>query len=260
MINIGPPAFQCMTRGQRTNKAYSARSTPRENSGALWPSVIASWRNYPAQLTLASKWVGGKAFGLFQLPEAWVPRFVVLTPAFQERFKLTGNALRTLRQLNDEERDLIQEFLRTASADGVIPRHFLIRSNSVSEDLLLRGAFKSYPVEPTEEAIAEGIAAVLNGSVNETMCVILQAAIEPGLPGHMSNERRITPDIKRWLIEGMAPSAMELHQQFVRAGNPGRTEPLFARTEKDVSAALRRVAGMAPSAMELHQQFVRAGN
>ncbi|MBE0542398.1 MAG: nucleoside triphosphate pyrophosphohydrolase [Verrucomicrobia bacterium] len=186
--------------------------------------------------------IGGKAVGLFQLPEEWVPRFVVLTQAFQERLKRTKTALTTLHQLPDEDRELIEEFLRTASPEGGLPRRILIRSNSTMENLLLRGAYKSYVAPPTDEAIAEGIALVLESPSTEAMCVILQAAIEPGLLGHMSNERRITPNKKRWLIEGLSPDE-EIHQQFVRAGGAGRADPLFARTEKDVANVLRRVAG-----------------
>jgi len=146
-----------MSKGERRNQGDSTRSTRRQNAQVLWPAVIASWKDYPPQLTLDSQRVGGKAVGLFQLPAPWVPRFIVLTQAFQERFKRTKDALRTLRQLPETERELISEFVQTGSIEGGVPRHVLIRSNSSAEDLLLRGAYKSYPVTPTDEAIADGL-------------------------------------------------------------------------------------------------------
>jgi predicted house-cleaning noncanonical NTP pyrophosphatase (MazG superfamily) len=217
--------------------------SPRVGSGLAkaYPAVIASWV-CPDDLASDVTALGAKAVGLFKLPSVWVPRFLVLTSNFWALFKKTGTAAEVILKLPDEEKSLLANFLAGRFPEEGSRKHFLVRSNSVVEGLARRGSYETYVVEGSSAAVASAIDLLFSKAGPEAMCVILQAAIEPMLPGHMSNERRLTANKKRWLIEGLSRSD-EIHQQFVHARAPADATALMAGNEKEVTNHLRSVAG-----------------
>jgi hypothetical protein len=145
-----------------------------------------------------------------------------------------------INSLAASETAKLKEFVSFARSNNT---RVLVRSNAPNEDLTNRGAHRSYAVDCNIDAISEAINAVL-GSGSSSMFVILQHAIEPGTPGHMSNERRVTSLHNRWLVEGLYHSEVEQHQQFIRATKQKDVgDPLFARTDKQLLDRLRGVAG-----------------
>jgi len=157
------------------------------------PCVLASWEQYPSSLTDDHYFAGAKATGLFKLPKSWVPRFFVLTSAFQALVEKETSVTRALRALPKADQDLIDEFFADIIAEQGGSAKVLVRSNSTVEDLTVRGAYKSYTVKATEDALPEAITAILAVPPTEPMCALVQLAIEPGWLGHMSNERRVSP-------------------------------------------------------------------
>jgi predicted house-cleaning noncanonical NTP pyrophosphatase (MazG superfamily) len=188
-----------------------------------------------------SGFIGVKAAGLFRLPREWISPFLVLTKSFSTLHARWQSFECAFSRLSKNEQELLRRF-----CNAEIRRHgnetaILVRSNASSEDISSRGHYQSYNSEPSVEKIAETVDAVLRQSPDQ-MCVLLQRGIEPGVVGHMSNERRVSADKRRWLIEGMLPHTAIQHR-FVRAARSAKTSPLYASTPANVVTCLQRVAG-----------------
>jgi predicted house-cleaning noncanonical NTP pyrophosphatase (MazG superfamily) len=74
------------------------------------------------------------------------------------------------------------------------------------------------------------------------MYVLVQTGIDPSWGGHMSNERRVTDDRGKWLIEGLGERA-DFDQRFIRALRPEPPQPLVASDKRQLVGALAMVAG-----------------
>lgn len=207
----------------------------------LYPQVIASWDPLPHELSGSERLIGGKAIGLLRLPPEWVPRFIVLTAAFYEVTRRQGHARRGLELLPSPDRELFANFMQMMLSQGA-PRHILVRSNAPNEDLSIRGAFSSIAAEPTIAESSRAIDQVFGSAHPEPMCVILQEAVEPGVLGHMSNERRVSQTRKRWPVEGLGTRGTDPWGIVIGVGRTTSARPLNARTEKEVSKCLRTVA------------------
>jgi predicted house-cleaning noncanonical NTP pyrophosphatase (MazG superfamily) len=210
---------------------------------SLRAHILASGAGAGELLNDAS-YVGGKAVGLLRLPVGWVPPFVVLTRAFRDLVLERGGVASALQALSEHEIGTFDNLLHDArdavdnsSQTGLL----LVRSNGAHEKLSDRGTYQSYSVPPARDEVANAIEAVMY-SGGADMFVIVQRAVEPGLLGHLSNERRVTPDPKRWLVEGLHRGT-DLQQTFVSARKSfQQVEALHARSEKEVTRELRRVA------------------
>jgi predicted house-cleaning noncanonical NTP pyrophosphatase (MazG superfamily) len=211
------------------------------HSSAELPLVIASWLDNSRELTTEKEFVGSKAAGLLQLPQEWVPIFVVLTAGFWDLARTCGSVATALDKLPDIERRHFQELRAFAEQNA---GKILVRSNAPDEDLADRGTYRSYTVSPNVETIAEAVTNIF-GSSGKIMCIVLQSAVEPGLQGHMSNERRVSSKPSRWLVEGLFGRGLEPEQRFISA-NGVRTPSgrLHARNEKELIEQLRTVAAV----------------
>jgi predicted house-cleaning noncanonical NTP pyrophosphatase (MazG superfamily) len=203
------------------------------------PRVIASWSDTSREFVFDVNFVGAKGVGLFRLPPGWVPPFVVLTKAFSELITQSGSVANALTSLTGADRTAFRDLLDSAQRSGSA---IFVRSNSPHENLGDRGAYRSYTIEPDLRAIAEAIAAVF-ASTHAQMYVIVQVAIQPGLQGHMSNERRVTSQANRWLVEGLYGSDADLRQRFISASKfVVDVDELHASHEKELLSRLRTVA------------------
>ena len=165
-------------------------SSSYPTSASTTPVVIASWQDLPARITLDKRLVGGKAMGLFGMPREWVPPFLVLTASFQPLALAHGGAAAAMSALTVDEKAIISE-LMDRCAEIRLPTIFWCVLNSPAEDLAVRGTFSSVAAQANIESVANAIDEVLTAS-HADMCVLVQTAIEPGVVGHMSNERRVS--------------------------------------------------------------------
>ncbi len=206
--------------------------------------IMASWTSSPNYLVEDVNFVGGKARGIFMLPRDWVPPFLVLTREFYVRWRQTLSVIDTFANLPLAEQTLLDEFL-----DRIVPTFcrddtkVVIRSNSPDETLSSRGSFDSYTAEPSRKTMADSIAKLLTSSGSAVMCVVLQVAIEPGLTGHMSNERRVSHQKNHWLVEELTHGSHEVEQQMIKTSRSQVEGPLLASTASELRNALRRTAG-----------------
>jgi len=246
-VGIGSPPMGYYSRGARGNRRPSELASHRVyslvESPVPRPRVLTSWQSYPTGWTADSTYVGAKAAGLFLLPRIWVPPFLVVTSSFHSVFDEI-ETITLSEALRQDERQLLETFLHWPSQTGGRPSKVLVRSNSPSESLRDRGTYRSYLADSTLEGIADAIRA-LRRSVDQdqVMCLILQVPIEPGLMGHMSNERRVTADSNRWLIEGLNHSRPSMRHDIISSRRASAVTPsiLYAHSEREVLARLRVV-------------------
>ena len=135
------------------------------------------------------------------------------------------------------DRGLVQHLLDLATGARC---RILVRSNSPKESGASgRGIFRSVPTTSDIQQLYRAVDEVLRQDPG--LFVTLQLAIEPGLPGHMSNERRVSPRRSLWLIEDA-----DGRFQQVRIDAPGSEQPassLAATSEDELLPVLRRIAG-----------------
>ena len=204
------------------------------------PAVITSWAPANGVDLADSDFLGGKAAGLFKVPEVWVPPFVVLTAEFVSRLADADSAIDALRSLAPSELDGIYGlFSRLGSLDD----RLLVRSNAREEgESFVRGLYDSEAnVEPQIERLAEAIdrvAAQDHGQLN----LVVQRQVQHGQLGHMSNARRVSDTAAKWLVETAPPLRTQVYER-IRSVAPVPEEPLSATVRADVLHALRRVAG-----------------
>lgn len=207
------------------------------------PQIIASWKDDTKLLAGDTALIGAKAAGLLKLPRSWTPEFVVFTAEFYRCAQEAGGALAALHSLPREENELLQELLLKARAASGGQGDIYVRSNSPAETLMSRGMHRSLVSKLDSASIAEAIDSIIRRA-SGTMCILLQLVIQPALPGHMSNERRITADPKRWLVEGLEGDPRSPSQIVVASSIRTADEvSLLANGEQQILAALRRVAG-----------------
>lgn len=199
--------------------------------------VIGSWEECPPVDRSSADVLGGKAIGLLRIPAVWVPPFVVLTKRFRELWDRTSEASVAVTELPSEESSLLDRFVDMARSAN---RRILVRSNSPQETgLLSRGAFRSIPTSYDPPEPLQAVDNVLRQHPN--LFATLQMAIEPALPGHMSNERRVSPRRSLWLVED---SDGRFQQERIEA--PRLEQPptlLAAVSEAEVLQILRQVGG-----------------
>jgi hypothetical protein len=182
--------------------ASRTRKQHRDREDTLWPCVLASWQDAAANFTSNGDLIGAKALGLMQLPRAWVPPFLVLTRTFHSIWKAKRDVMRQFRELPASERELLTEFFHIVAEMHGASARVLVRSNSPSEDLRFRGAYRSYNANPNLHEVGVAIESIFKSST-DLMCAIVQAGVEPGLPGHMSNERRVSPKLSQWFVSSL---------------------------------------------------------
>ncbi|WP_339713814.1 nucleoside triphosphate pyrophosphohydrolase [uncultured Kriegella sp.] len=196
--------------------------------------VLGSWETLDIK-KLNVNFIGGKAMGLFSIPKKWTLPFLVFTKNFYKSWTKNPDVENIINDFSNIDKEILIYFLRNIISNN---SRIFIRSNSPFEDISLRGKYQSIIVSNSIENISEKISELLNSTNSDPMFLILQECISPGLPGHMSNERRISEKANRWMVE-----ISDQNQEFIVS------KPLFfdgnltAKKEKDIFSALRKVGG-----------------
>jgi predicted house-cleaning noncanonical NTP pyrophosphatase (MazG superfamily) len=156
---------------------------------------------------------GGKLEGLIQIPVPWVPPFFSISSELHRRFlseaKLGLPVMRDLLTPNESER--IEEKM---TSFGPSPENtsLIVRSDAIGEGLAERGMLKSFGCDGSLEGILTAAERVFQ-SFPDTAAIspiglIVQLFCAPALFGHLSNERRVAEEIRRWTCEMTSPHPM----------------------------------------------------
>lgn len=158
---------------------------------------------------------GLKTFGLSCLPIDWVPRYLVLPIDKFDQWRQSGH--RASGFLAKDEIQKIQDY-HTNSPEVIL------RSSSTQEGLNLRGRYKSIVSDTSEVNLSNSIQELYQDFINQEasctysdenqLAIIIQAYLPAIKWGHASNERRVTPKKKRWVIETEGPRA---NHQLIKA-------------------------------------------
>jgi hypothetical protein len=187
------------------------------------PKVLASWHAgeiAPRDLVAP---LGTKAHGLLTLPRAWVPPFVALDALAIQQYQVAEAEIAELTERSHAQ-------------------HVLLRSDGPNE-VAIPGMSRSEIARADPASVMAALAGIR--SFDAPTGAVVQPAIEPALLGLMSNERRVTPDQRRWVIEG----ELDLHgpNLYVVGATSSRgvrrTGPLLATSPNEVRARLSVVAG-----------------
>ncbi len=133
---------------------------------------------------------GLKTAGLSLLPGDWAPSFIAL------QVGLVGKVLR-----DSTVRSALADGLATLGpcSDGVI-----VRSSGVHESLDRRGALDSHRCEASLDRIVEKMVQISESTDAADLSALgfaIQRWVPPVARGHLSNERRVSRDPRRWIWE-----------------------------------------------------------
>jgi predicted house-cleaning noncanonical NTP pyrophosphatase (MazG superfamily) len=149
---------------------------------------------------------GGKFDGLSRLPTSWAPPFFVISHEIHRRWLEQGAdpKAKPADLLGLVERDWIETEVRRLGARPQSISLF-VRSNAAEEGLDQRGLLRSVRCDGTVEAIISAALEVFKASseagVSVPIGLIVQIYCSPILSGHLSNERRVSEEARRWVCE-----------------------------------------------------------
>jgi len=208
-------------------------------------AVFVPWKRPTQAGSFSSAQIGAKALGLLSLPREWVPPFIVLTSEFHSLWLAKGSVRSAFDALSPHDSAELTAFLEVAVKHrGDSERSLLVRSNAPDEDITARGSYSTFLSGADLVSLSTAVERLLAAPEdNARMCPLIQLAIGPSWPGHISNERRLSRTRQVWLIEGLSSDVGRSQGEFIRASTRRSTGALQASSESEVRTALRRVAG-----------------
>lgn len=158
---------------------------------------------------------GGKSEGLLDLPKLWVPPFFTIGPDLHRRYAASGST--TIADLVDHaEESEIRRRIRMFGDGPPEDMPLIVRSDARGEGLEQRGMLRSFPCDGTLEGVLAAAREVFESSRTGTdmpVGLIIQAHCSSVLWGHLSNERRVAEEQRRWVCE-MQASTQAAEQQL----------------------------------------------
>jgi len=215
---------------------------------------------------------GGKLEGLAPLPRKWVPYFFSISQEFHRRWIDQGSRATTEATdiLDPVEKNWIQTHVSNLG-DRPESVSLIVRSNAREEGLEQRGLLKSFRCDGTVEAIFDAAMEVFRSAAEAgivtPMGLIVQSFCAPVLSGHLSNERRVSEAIRRWICEidsssqlgkEMGPRVIKLR---VEKANVLRANELMCEDRKRLWSTLRSLGRYIYEKKERrHLEWVWDGN
>jgi len=186
---------------------------------------------------------GGKLEGLSHIPPPWVPSFFTLSEEIHRRWLEQGASvtLGPMELLDPAERNWVE---MQVSRFGGQPESvsLIVRSNAQDEGLQQRGLLRSVRCDGTLEAILSAAIEVFKSAsasaVNVPLGLIVQVFCAPILSGHLSNERRVSEETRRWVCE--VDSSNQLGKDIAPRVIKWRVEKANAIPETDLFCADRQ--------------------
>lgn len=177
---------------------------------------------------------GAKAAGLLLLPEAWVPRFVVVSTALYLEW-------RDSRRLNETT---LFEILDWGNSEGL--HSIIARSSSKNERITDRGKYRSVSAGGIERAslaaaIIDVFAYAEASDPSDEMGLVVQDFRPSAMIGHLSNEVRVSPTRNQWAYEIESPwqASKGLNSKFATSPDPAVALP-FQRSPHQTLRAIGR--------------------
>lgn len=196
---------------------------------------------------------GGKGSGLLRLPSRWYPPTLVIAPGV--RNAVTDTITADLDQVDALPDALIQ------LAEATPTRKLLLRSNTESESIVDRGAYKSLTIEPTLCSLASGMTAIWNDAAAKSASVemgfLVQPLLEVKLHGHLSNEHRLCRESTRWIHQANERTTNWRVQKDVAAPEDSYLEAASATLAEHALRSVSRALSDRPT--RLHLEWVWDG-
>lgn len=186
--------------------------------------------------------LGAKAAGLLDVPSAWVPPFVAVSPKLTADYEVASRTLR--RTLVARWCTLISEGLEVRGIES--QNTLILRSNAVVERLRDRGSYSSRPTTVGE--LPRDLEALLSAlgpkPPSAQLGLIIQQYIDPVRIGHLSNERRVAKEARDAAIQSTVMKTGEVTEQKIahrnwRRSDSVRGKPLQCTSAEAIKSALR---------------------
>ena len=177
--------------------------------------------------------IGHKAAGLARLPRSWTPPFLVLGPSFTAGWKRTGSAAKALGF--DDSAASGRRLLARFAPNSTSP--LLIRSNG-SAEAARPGLGATVVIRGGVDALLAGLDDYLDQQLDRApdLLPLLQRGVEPAFLGLLSNDRGLTADPRRWLVEEV------VDRRFLTTYSTTIENTLTATGGASLRPALRSVA------------------
>jgi len=174
--------------------------------------LTAAWRSSQSAI------IGMKAAGLAQLPQPWVPPYLIVTSSLYRQW-LSSNSEERATLLDGTSQRLVA--LCSDRWNASWRKGIVVRSSSTDESLNSRGAYDSreLPADFSADAIRRSISAIFSDFASKntigSMAIVVQARVELSHAGHLSNERRVSKTVNQWLCESpnLTPSSSRFNSQ-----------------------------------------------
>jgi hypothetical protein len=214
---------------------------------------------------------GAKGAALAGLPISWTPPFFVVTTEAFLRFgeRIAAGERPISLEFNSFVADLSQNVELLASSRST---RFIARSSAVHETLADRGRFESFRCGTTVSEILNAVGSVwkcfldrrAGTAETSSIAAVVQAFIAPEVSGHLSNERRISKDARRWTCEFEDSLTLQTRRFAFRASTSkaGRNDlDLRCATAQGLEETIHRLAGVSTvKKQRSHFEWIWDGN
>lgn len=186
----------------------------------------------------------GKLAGIRKLPPSWVPPFFAISSHLYLRYAQEKPGTAQLIDLIDhEERSWIERNVSGIFSAQPEDVSLIVRSNASGEGLAQRGLLKSYRCDGTVEGILSASQRVYESATEFAergipVGLVVQLYCAPTLWGHLSNERRVAEESRRWLCE--MHSIQSANARSMPRVIPFRVERTSAAEETELLSGTRQ--------------------
>lgn len=151
---------------------------------------------------------GGKLQGLLELSSEWVPAFFAISNELHRRY-IEAAGVPLHNSLDATETAELEERLAKFGLP-LEDNYLIVRSSAEQEGLEERGLLKSFRCDGTADGVLAAAKAVFDADTQSpktgAIGLIVQAYRPPVSSGFLSNQRRVSAEVRRWICE-MSPSA-----------------------------------------------------
>src|SRR6187551_287025 len=195
---------------------------------------------------------GQKVIGLSELPSNWIPPYVVLSTTGVE-------SLGSRSELpKGSSYHLLGDLLKRSDC-GVI-----VRSSAVGETIAERGAYESIECESSVDAVYDTAKAVLEAAKRRDsdceLAILIQRFEDRHAAGHLSNERRVSKEARRWFCELELPGNDQRSFRLRADSAFKMARSLRCDDEKSLKRVLREIARrMAEKRCRYHLEWLWNG-
>ena len=191
------------------------------------------------------EFIGQKARGLLEIPIEWTLPFVCISNEVFKKYCRLSVSVDKEHFIDSLSENIFHacSFLNIESEDMII-----IRSSAGNEDINDRGRYKSKESDYGVDEIKQSIELLIEDAKQKTddMAFVIQKYCKGCLKGHLSNEFRLSQDIRDWFYEYSINNIVLNDGIAIRPWRTGidnlKISKLTCNSEEDIKVNLTKIA------------------